>query len=98
MKRFLSVLFICTIVEALQNIRPGAEWSLRGDDYADLNWLDKTQTKPTRTQITTAIADCKTDEAAREISKRTARVIVRTSTATVTQKVNALLLLLDLDK
>jgi hypothetical protein len=35
------------IAEALQSIKPGAQWSLMGDDYSGLEWLDETQTKPT---------------------------------------------------
>lgn len=31
----------------LQKIRPGAEWSLKGDEYDGLEWLDAVQTKPT---------------------------------------------------
>jgi hypothetical protein len=35
------------IPEALQSLKPGAQWSLNGDDYAGLNWLDEEQTQPT---------------------------------------------------
>ncbi len=31
----------------LESIRPGAKWSLDGDDYAGLTWLDDTA-KPTK--------------------------------------------------
>ena len=27
------------IVKALENLKPGAQWTLSGDDYADLIWL-----------------------------------------------------------
>ena len=33
---------------ALQSLRPGAEWALRGDD---LEWLDTKQTQPTEAEI-----------------------------------------------
>jgi uncharacterized small protein (DUF1192 family) len=33
---------------ALQSLRPGAEWVLRGDD---LEWLDTQQTQPTEAEI-----------------------------------------------
>lgn len=39
------------ITKALVNLRPGAEWSLNGDTYEGLQWLDKTQTKPTEEEI-----------------------------------------------
>jgi len=39
------------ITKALKSLRPGAEWSLYGDDYKGLDWLDKTQSKPTEDEI-----------------------------------------------
>jgi hypothetical protein len=38
------------IVEALQALTPGAQWTLTGDDYAGLEWLDEVQTQPTEEQ------------------------------------------------
>ena len=35
-------------VDALQSLKPGAEWVLRGDE---LEWLDSGQTEPTQSQI-----------------------------------------------
>ena len=35
------------IVEAIMSLTPGAQWSLNGDDYAGLDWLDEDQTQPT---------------------------------------------------
>lgn len=35
------------IVEALQSLKPGAQWTLSGDDYTGLDWLDEEQTQPT---------------------------------------------------
>ncbi len=37
-----------TKVNALQSLRPGAQWVLRGDD---LEWLDTEQTQPTEAEI-----------------------------------------------
>ena len=39
--------------EAIDSLRPGAEWVLRGDV---LEWLDQTQTEPTEAEIDTEIA------------------------------------------
>lgn len=39
------------IVAALHSLRPGAEWNLRGNTYAGLEWLDQVQTKPTAAEI-----------------------------------------------
>lgn len=35
-------------INALQSLRPGAQWVLRGDD---LEWLDTEQTQPTEAEI-----------------------------------------------
>ena len=37
-----------TTVDALQSLKPKAEWVLRGDE---LEWLDKKQTEPTQSEI-----------------------------------------------
>jgi len=44
------------LVKALLSLRPGAEWTLDGDNYEGLNWLDQNQTKPSLEDITAEIA------------------------------------------
>nr|BAR34243.1 phage tail fiber assembly protein [uncultured Mediterranean phage uvMED] len=44
------------IPTALQSLKPGAQWALRGDDYSGLEWLDSGQTKPTETEVINKIA------------------------------------------
>ena len=44
------------IVEAIQSLKPGAQWSLNGDDYAGLDWLDEEQTQPTEEQCLAEVA------------------------------------------
>jgi hypothetical protein len=39
--------------DALQSLRPGAQWVLRGDD---LEWLDQNQTQPTDAEIDAEVA------------------------------------------
>jgi len=39
------------IVDALISLTPGAEWSLTGDEYAGLNWLDEVQKQPTKKAV-----------------------------------------------
>jgi hypothetical protein len=39
------------VVTALHSLTPGAEWSLVGDEYSGLTWLDSSQTKPTETAV-----------------------------------------------
>jgi hypothetical protein len=44
------------IPEAIMSLTPGAQWSLTGEDYAGLDWLDKEQTQPTEEQCLTEVA------------------------------------------
>ena len=45
------------IAAALQALKPGAEWVLRGDQHSGLEWLDKTQLQPTEKEINDKIAE-----------------------------------------
>ena len=45
------------ITSALIALKPGAEWTLRGNDYSGLEWLDSSQTKPTETEINSKISE-----------------------------------------
>lgn len=45
------------ITKALRDLRPNSEWTLSGDNYADLQWLDTKTLKPTLAEIETAIAN-----------------------------------------
>jgi len=38
---------------ALQNLRPGATWELRNEDYDTLQWTELTQTRPTKAEVET---------------------------------------------
>jgi len=57
------------IVKALQKIRPGAEWVLNGHDYDDLNWLDTVQSKPTREEVSQAVAIVQAEYTAQEYQR-----------------------------
>ena len=46
-----------TITEALISLKPEAEWAVRGGNYSDIVWLDKSQTKPTEQEIEEKIAE-----------------------------------------
>jgi len=41
------------IEQALSSLRPGAQWSLRGND---IEWLDTEQAQPTEAEITAEVA------------------------------------------
>ena len=53
------------IAAALQALKPGAEWVLRGSEFSGLEWLDKKQTVPTEAQVTAQIKTMDDTEAAR---------------------------------
>ena len=48
------------IPEALTELRPNAEWTLRGETYAGLEWNDSKQTKPTESEVNAKCAELKT--------------------------------------
>ena len=45
------------IPAALQALKPGAEWVLRGDQWSGLEWMDKKQTVPSEKEVTDKIAE-----------------------------------------
>ena len=53
------------IAAALQALKPGAEWVLRGDQHSGLEWLDKSQLQPTEKEINDKIAELDAAEAMR---------------------------------
>ena len=44
------------ITHALIALKPGAQWTLRGNDYTGLEWLDSGQ-QPTKTEVADKIAE-----------------------------------------
>ena len=44
------------ITHAIQSLKPGARWVLRGEDYSGLEWLDSEQ-QPTKTEIADKIVE-----------------------------------------
>ena len=55
------------IMSALLELKPGAEWTVRGDNYSDLEWLDESQTKPTEDEVNAKIAELEAAEPARQV-------------------------------
>ena len=63
------------IASALQELKPGAEWVLRGNEYSGLEWIDSSQTKPTETEINNKIVELDSAEAMRLLRvERDARI------------------------
>ena len=56
-----------SITDALIVLKPGAEWSLNGEDYSGLTWLDETQIMPTEEEINAKIAELEAAEPARQV-------------------------------
>ena len=67
-----------TIIDALIALRPKAEWSLDGDDYSGLTWLDKTQTKPTEEEINTKVTELSNSEPLKLLREERNRLIAET--------------------
>ena len=55
--------------DALQSLRPGAEWALRGDD---LEWLDANQTRPTDSEIAAEVTRLQAEYDAKEYARKRA--------------------------
>ena len=55
------------IVSALLELKPGAEWTIKGDNYSDIEWLDKTQLMPTEDEINAKITELETAEPTRQV-------------------------------
>ena len=66
------------ITTALSSVKPGAEWTLRGDDYSGLEWLDSKQTKPTETEINSKISELDNAEPMRLLRVERDRRIAKT--------------------
>ena len=56
-----------TITEALISLKPEAEWAVRGGNYSDIEWLDKTQLMPTEDEINAKITELETAEPTRQV-------------------------------
>jgi hypothetical protein len=58
-----------TKADALQSLRPGAQWVLRGDD---LEWLDTEQTQPTEAEIAAEVVRLQSEYEATEYRRQRA--------------------------
>jgi hypothetical protein len=58
-----------TKVDAIQSLRPGAQWVLRGDD---LEWMDTEQAQPTDAEITAEVARLQAAHEANEYQRQRA--------------------------
>ena len=66
------------ISDALLQLKPGAEWSVNGNTYEGINWLDKTQTKPTEDEVNKKIDELKAAEPMNLLREERDRLITLT--------------------
>ena len=66
------------ITDALIVLKPESGWVLNGNNYSDLEWLDKTQTKPTEDQINAKIAELEAAEPIRLLREERNRRLAET--------------------
>lgn len=101
----LSLLFLCCVAvlaecdapDVLSVLKPGAQWSISGNDYSTLKWMCN-QPKPTEQEFKTAMESCQTDLPSRRELVRQSRLDVKNLNKTQIQRLKALLILLDLDR
>lgn len=103
MKYFLLLLFIptissaqCNVADALNVLRPGAEWLLTGNNYGGITWLDAGQSKPSRQAVLDQIQLCLTTEQNNRNQMQNDIYNIRLSSNTADTKLNALIDLLRL--
>lgn len=97
-KTLATILVSCTILDAIQTLRPGALWTIQNGDYDALTWMDHSQTKPMLSELQTAIDSCISAQSKRQALKTQAKLDVKNSSLTQTQRLQALLILLDFDQ
>ncbi len=61
------------ITHALQSLRPGAQWSLNGDEYEGLVWLDEIQTQPTKKELEEEVVRLQIEYNQKEYQRKRAR-------------------------
>ena len=66
------------VTHALFALKPGAQWTLHGDDISDLEWLDSKQTQPTETEVNSKISELDNAEAMRLLRIERNNRIVKT--------------------
>jgi hypothetical protein len=57
------------IDKALNSLRPKSQWTLNGDSYDGIEWLDTEQTKPTESEINAEVARLHTEYASKQYQR-----------------------------
>ena len=66
------------ISDALQILRPGAEWNISDNLYSKLEWLDKSQTKPSEEEVNNKIEELKISEPMKLLREERNKLIAET--------------------
>ena len=66
------------ISDALQALRPNSEYSVTGNVYSGVNWLDKNQTKPTEDELNAKIAELEVAEPFKLLREKRNKLIAET--------------------
>lgn len=60
------------IAEALIRLRPGAQWTISGDDYSGIAWIDTEQTMPTEEEVLSLVSVIKQEVADKQYQRKRA--------------------------
>ena len=66
------------IIQALLNLRPGAQWSLDGDSYVGIQWNSPDIPKPTLAEVNSKIEELKAAEPMRLLRVERDRLLAET--------------------
>ena len=60
------------IDKALLSLRPNSQWTLNGDSYAGLEWLDNANQKPTEAEVQAEVSRLQANYDAKEYQRKRA--------------------------
>ena len=66
-----------TIMDAIQALKPGAECLVRGDTYSGIEWLDKSQTKPTEDEVNAKVTELTNEEPMKLLREERTKILAQ---------------------
>lgn len=82
------------LTRAISFLRPGAQWVLTGESYADLTWLDGVQAKPTLAEIVAVDLSPAAEAARANLQARTDAVSLLADAKSIPKALRSIILLL----
>jgi hypothetical protein len=70
--------FPISLADALQSIRPGAQWSISGNSYENITWHDTEQTIPTIVELMTEVGRLSAQQPLDSCKKKAAELLAVT--------------------